>query len=157
MYLLIAGVFVLLPFLFKFNLESTKSKLYVALFTFSIILIYMALHELTHGLSISLLSKTKSTYKLRFPFLTTGTKAYLNKISFIIVCLSSSIIWGILLLIILMVIPKDFILSIYILLGLNFAGSSGDYVQTFIASKEDGNVLINDDGNKTNIYDQIKY
>lgn len=56
-----------------------------------------------------------------------------------------------------MVIPKDFILSIYILLGLNFAGSSGDYVQTFIASKEDGNVLINDDGNKTNIYDQIKY
>ena len=89
-------------------LEAGKSTLHgglIAVITIVGLITYMILHELTHGLTISLLSKTKSKYAIRFPFLTTGTEAYLNKRSFIIVCLSPSVLFGLIIGILLFFIP----------------------------------------------------
>jgi len=151
-FFIIAGIFVGSVFLFKLSLSSTLNGLVVALVTVALVLVYMTLHELTHGVFISLLSKTKSKYSFRFPFLTTGTAAYLNKTSFIIVCLAPSVVWGIILGIVMLFIPNDLRLSFYILLGLNFAGSAGDYLQVYLVRKFSKSTLIKDDGKTTNIY-----
>ena len=148
----ITGMFVGIVFLFKLKLSSTFNGLVVALVTVALVLVYMTLHELTHGISITLMTKSKSRYSFRFPFLTTGTDAYLNKRSFIIVCLAPSVAWGIIIGIILIFIPNDLRLSFYILLGLNFAGSAGDYLQVYLISKTSKSALIKDDGKNTNIY-----
>lgn len=139
-------------------LEAGKSTLHgglIAVITIVGLVTYMILHELTHGLTISLLSKTKSKYAIRFPFLTTGTEAYLNKRSFIIVCLSPSVLFGLIIGILLFFIPQDYFLSLFTIFGLNFAGSSGDYYQTYIVMKTKRESLIKDDGEKTNIFQEI--
>ena len=134
--------------------QSTLHGGFIAAITIIGLVIYMILHELTHGLTISLLSKTKSTYTIRFPFLITGTKAYLNKKSFIIVCFSPSVLFGIIIGSILFFIPQDYFLSLFIILGYNFAGSSGDYYQIYIVMKTKRESLIQDDGEKTNIFQE---
>jgi hypothetical protein len=103
-----------------------------------------------------MLSKTKSRYKFRFPFLTTGTDAYLNKLSFITVCLAPSMLWGLILGILMFFIPQNYLLSLYIVLALNFAGSAGDYLQVVLVLKTPKDSLVKDDGTKTNIYGMKK-
>lgn len=153
-FIIIAGIFIGLAFLIKIQLSSDYSGFITAGITIGLVLIYMFLHELTHGIFISLFSKSKSRYSFNFPFLTTGTDAYLNKKSFIIVCLAPSVLWGIVLGISFFLVPNHLMLSFYILLGLNFAGSAGDYLQTIIILKSQKDVLIKDDGSKTNIYNR---
>lgn len=127
-FIIIAGIFVSSVFIFNIEFNSEYPGLLIAGITVTLVLIYMTLHELTHGIFISILSKTKSTYKFRFPFLTTGTHSYFNKKSFIIICLAPSILWGIIIGVSIIFIPNNLLLSLYILLGLNFAGSAGDYL-----------------------------
>ena len=150
-FIIIAAIFVSSVFIFNIEFNSEYHGLLIAGITVTLVLIYMTLHELTHGIFISILSKTKSTYKFRFPFLTTGTHAYFNKKSFIIICLAPSILWGIVIGVSIMFIPNNLLLSLYILLGLNFAGSAGDYLQVFLISRTSKDSLIQDDGKITSI------
>jgi hypothetical protein len=62
-------------------------------------LVCAAVHELTHGAVLRLLCDERSTMAVRFPYLVTGCTAHLGRRSFAAVTV------------------------------LNFAGSSGDYVQ----------------------------
>lgn len=151
-FIIIAAIFMSSVFIFNIEFNSEYHGLLIAGFTMTLVLIYMTLHELTHGIFISLLSKTKSTYKFRFPFLTTGTHAYFNKKSFIIICLAPSILWGIVIGVSIKFTPNNLLLSLYILLGLNFAGSAGDYLQVFLISRTSIDSLIQDDGKVTSIY-----
>jgi len=151
-----AGLSIALMPIFNIQFESEYSTWLNIGITLALVLVYMSIHELTHGLLISLLSKTKSKYRIRFPFLTTGTDAFLNKKSFIIVCLGPSVIWGIVIIVSLFLVPQNLFLSFYILLVLNFAGSAGDYLQVHLVSKSSQLSLIKDDGTKTNIYEPVK-
>ena len=47
--------------------------------------VYMAVHELTHGVFVKLFSGVKPVYFARFPFLCTGNTAFFNKTSFVTV------------------------------------------------------------------------
>ncbi|MGI6170095.1 MAG: DUF3267 domain-containing protein [Christensenellales bacterium] len=89
--------------------------------------VYMIVHELTHGVFMKLFSKVKPVYFVRFPFLCTGSAAYFNKKNFIIIALAPVVLWGAFLIAMLTVHPSDFFLSVYIIIGLNFAGAAGDY------------------------------
>lgn len=94
-------------------------------------LVYMAVHEATHGVVLQLLTKVRPSYAVRFPFLTTGNRAYLTRRSAVIVALAPGIIWGIVPLVALLTLPADYRLTAYILLALNFAGSAGDCVEVY--------------------------
>ncbi|WP_211219896.1 DUF3267 domain-containing protein [Glaciibacter superstes] len=84
----------------------------------------MAVHEATHGVVLQTLTTVKHSYAVRFPFLTTGNHAYLTRRSAIVVALAPAVIWGILLVAALLALPQDYLLTAYILLALNFAGSA---------------------------------
>ena len=112
----------------------------------------MALHELTHGVFMKLLSGVKPVYFARFPFLCTGSTAYFNKKSFIIVALAPVVLWGTFLIAVLLLLPSDFFLSVYIIIGLNFAGAAGDYFQVYATSKLPSSALIQDNGKETSVY-----
>ena len=148
----IAGIMVGAAFLFAWIPSSSLHGFVVAAITIGLVLVYMSLHELTHGVVLALLSKTPSRYAFRFPFLTTGSMSYYNKKSFILVCLAPSVLWGMILGLLLAVVPSDYRLILYIVLGLNLAGSAGDYLQVFLVCKTKPEGLIQDDGSITRIY-----
>jgi hypothetical protein len=138
--------------LLDFPLTSSYSGWLTALITVSLCFVYMFIHELTHGVFIQWISHQKPKYNLNFPYLTTGIDVYLNKKSFIIICLAPVILWGIILIGILMVIPDAWFLIIYIVLIVNFAGSAGDYFQFIKALSLPKDALLKDDGHITVVY-----
>ncbi|MDZ4089750.1 MAG: DUF3267 domain-containing protein [Arthrobacter sp.] len=120
--------------------------------TLAACLVYMAVHEATHGVALHLLTKVKPSYAVRFPFLTTGNHAYLTRRSGIIVALAPTVIWGIVLVVALLTLPPDYLLSAYILLTLNFAGSAGDFVEVYVVSRQQQDALVKDDGNQIHVF-----
>ncbi|WP_411733783.1 DUF3267 domain-containing protein [Paeniglutamicibacter sp.] len=120
--------------------------------TLAVCLVYMAVHEVTHGVALQLLTKMKPSYAVRFPFLTTGNHAFLTRRSAVIVALAPAAIWGIVLVVALFTLPSDYLLSAYILLTLNFAGSAGDFVEVYVVSRQQQDALVKDDGNQIHVY-----
>lgn len=148
----IAVMAVIIPLLFSVRLGTTWSPILTIPATFLAALIYMAVHEATHGVMLQVLTKVKPSYRVRFPFLTTGNRAYLTRRSTAIVALAPAVLWGVVLSAVLLTIPADFQLTAYILLALNFAGSSGDFVETFVVERLPRNALVKDDGNKIRVF-----
>ena len=137
---------------FGFQTRSNWSTGITILMTALTGLAYMAVHELTHGIFMRVLSGVKPAYFARFPFLCSGSTAYFNKASFIVVALAPVALWGAVLIALLVLLPHDFFLSIYIVIGLNFAGAAGDYFQVYKIAKLPSMALIQDDGKVTSVF-----
>jgi hypothetical protein len=137
---------------FDFPIKSDMKTITKIIITVGLVIIYMILHELIHGVTIQLLSKKKPNYSFRFPYLITGSQSYFNKKSFFLIALAPVIMWGTILLIAILFVSNTLFLSFYIVLGFNFAGSAGDYVQVYYLSKLPSDVLLQDDGYETKVF-----
>ena len=155
----VQGIFVLVVLLaaaavLLLDLPTTTSwpHLVTIPVTLAVCIVYMAVHEMTHGVALQLLTKVKPSYAVRFPFLTTGNHAFLTRRSAVLVALAPATIWGIALVVALLTLPPDYLLSAYILLTLNFAGSAGDFVEVYVVSRQQQDALVKDDGNQIHVF-----
>lgn len=149
---LIAGLAVGLVLWLDLPVRSSWSNWILIPVTVVLCVIYMVIHELTHGVAIRILSGVKPTYRVRVPFLTTGSDAYLTKNDAIVTALAPVLIWGLVLMGLLVLLPNDFLLSIYIVTALNFASSTGDYFQAGVFAKLPSGALIQDTGEETRLF-----
>lgn len=137
-------------------LGSTWSPIVMIPAVLLMCLIYMAAHEATHGAVLQLLTKVQPSYTFRFPFLTTGSDAYLTPRSAAVIALAPSVIWGLALLAALVTLPGDYRLVTYVLVALNFAGSAGDYVEAYLVTRQPPDALVQDDGDKVHVFLRTK-
>lgn len=151
-FILIAGVMVGLAFIFQFPIKNNLETAQKVILTIGLVFLYMIIHELTHGVFIKFYSKINPKYYFRFPYLATGSNSYFNKKCFIIITLAPVIIWGIISIILIQVLPEQYFLSLYVVIGLNFAGAAGDYVQVYTFSKLPPQALLQDDGKQTRVF-----
>ena len=151
-FIVVAIIAVGLAIAFKFPIQSELKIVAKILLTIGFVVIYAIVHELTHGVCIHILSKKKPIYAIKLPYLTTGSKAYFNIKSFILIALAPVIVWGIVLLITIFFVPQILFLSVYVVLGVNFAGAAGDYVQVYYISKLPKDTLLQDDGTETKVF-----
>ncbi len=135
-----------------FPIKSNWNVSVKILITVFMCAVYMLVHELIHGIFFKLLTGVKPTYLVNLPFLCTGSEAYLNKKSFIIVALAPVVIGGLFLIAMLLVLPSDFFFSIYFVTVLNFAGAAGDYFQVYALLKLPSMALIQDNGKETKVF-----
>ncbi|MDD4081279.1 MAG: DUF3267 domain-containing protein [Eubacteriales bacterium] len=149
---LIVLVMVGLAVWLRFPTRGAWSTGMVILVTVLMALAYIVVHELTHGVVMQAFSGVRTVYSFRFPFAATGSTAYFNKASFVIIALVPAVLWGIVLIALLLLLPPDFFLSVYILIGLNFAGAAGDYVQVYVTAKLPRMALIQDDGKQSRVF-----
>lgn len=133
-------------------LVSGWSPVVTILLTLLACLGYMAAHEATHGVVLQFLTGIRPTYALRFPFLTTGNRAYLTRRTAVIVALAPCLVWGIVFLLALLTVPDDYRLTAYILLALNFAGSAGDYLEAYVVCRQPPESLVQDNGDSIHIF-----
>lgn len=114
--------------------------------------VYMAIHEATHGVALQLLTRVAPSYTVRFPFLSTGNHAYLTRRTATIVALAPLVLWGIVLIAAVVTVPDDFRLSVYVLLALNVAGSAGDLVEVWVVARQRPDALLQDDGDEIHVF-----
>ncbi|GAA2570117.1 DUF3267 domain-containing protein [Pseudonocardia hydrocarbonoxydans] len=115
-------------------------------------LLYMAVHELTHGAFLWMLSGVRPTVALRVPYLVTGSRAYLDRRAFVVVALAPVVLWGAVLMVLLLTVAPQFLLTVYVVTALNFASSAGDYYQACVVARLPRSVVIQDDGTTTRVF-----
>lgn len=148
----VVGFMVLITFLLDLPMKNELSLILKIVLTVVFVFVYMVIHELTHGVLIRIISKEKPSYAIRFPYLITGSNHYYNKQSFLLILLTPVILWGLIVLVLLIVLPDKLFMSSYVVFGLNFAGSSGDFVQAIMIKRLPDNTLIQDKGDKTTYF-----
>ena len=114
------------------------------------IIAFIVIHELLHIIFMAIFSKGKVNVKVKFPTIAVGSDAYFNKSQYIIIALVPVVVLGMVGLICLLALPYKLLFSI--LLTLNFATASGDYILTYYALKQDKNTYFVDQADKTLVY-----
>ena len=76
----------------------------------------------------------------------------LTRLSALTVTLAPTVICGTVLAVALLTLPPEYLLSTYILLTLNFAGSAGDFVEVYVVSRQPQDALVKDDGKQMHVF-----
>lgn len=152
----IISFLILIPLKFKEikidNLIELSIVMFIALIGF---IIYIVLHELTHGLFYKIFTKQKLTFGVSLTYAYCGVpNIYVRKKEAIIACLSPLIIFSIIFLTLIFILPPNYInLSIIILFSFHFGGCSGDiYLSLILLTKYDKDTYIKDTGPTQYIY-----
>ncbi len=148
LFLLMAGIGVGLIILTKVYKNNTVPVWVIILSAVGFIIV----HELIHIVSMTIFSKGKVTVSVKFPTIAVGSDAYFNKIQYIIIALAPVVVLGVANLLCLMMLSYKLLFAI--LLTLNFATASGDYILTYYALKQDKNTYFVDKAEKTLVYIQ---
>lgn len=152
----IISILILIPLKFKEikfdNLIKLSIVMFIALIGF---IIYIVLHELTHGLFYKIFTKQKLTFGVSLTYAYCGVpNIYVRKKEAIIACLSPLIIFSIIFLTLIFILPPNYInLSIIILFSFHFGGCSGDiYLSLILLTKYKKDTYIKDTGPTQYIY-----
>lgn len=115
-------------------------------------LVYMLVHELTHAAMLWWLTQERPTIGVRLPYLITGSPAILTRGRAVVVALTPTVLYTLVLLDLLRTLPSQFFLTVYVVLVLNVAGSAGDVLQAHAFLRLPRTVLIRDDGTETSVF-----
>ncbi len=101
---------------------------------------------------MSVFSKGKVNVKIKFPTIAVGSDAYFSRAQYIAIALAPVAILGVASFTCLLLLLYKLLFSI--LLTLNFATASGDYILTYYAVKQKKNTYFVDTAEKTVLYSQ---
>jgi hypothetical protein len=158
----LAVVVILICYVIKFDtypstdgLNGFEVPLVLLVFAVSVV-IYMVLHELTHGLVYKLLTKQKLTFGFTVSCAYCGLKqGFVNKKTAIIAMLAPFVIHGIWMLLLIALLPANiWVAMLVILFGSHFGGCIGDLYDAIILIVKYHNkqVLLSDIGPKQIFY-----
>lgn len=133
------------------NFNSLMFSLLLLLFCFA----YIVLHELVHGLFIRIFSGKWGSFGFTGAYAFAGSECYFNKASYLIIALAPIVIWGIVLAILNIFMPMNYLwLIFYFVQTMNISGSVGDIYVTARLLKQSPDILIKDTGVAMTIYNK---
>lgn len=123
-----------------------------ALIMFALMLVYIVLHELTHGVAMKLFGTKKVKYGFKGAFAYTGSEDYYGKKSYIIIALAPIVVWGIIIAVINAIMPVKWFWTVYVIQLLNLSGAAGDLYVTVKFLKFPKDILVKDSGVGMTVY-----
>lgn len=132
--------------------EMLKKCWWAWLVTPAMYVLYIPLHELTHGLLMHALSGVKPKYGLRLPYAYAGSYVYFDKKSHNLIALAPLVLWGAVLFALERLLPAAWFWPFYIIQISNVSGSVGDAYCVFHLRKLPEDVVIQDTGTRMRIF-----
>ena len=120
--------------------------------TAAMLVAYIPLHELTHGVVMAALSGVKPTYGLKLPYAYAGSTVWFDRKSHIATALAPVVFWGVLLQILIAVLPERWFWPLWLTQISNLSGSAGDLFCVWKLLRMEGDLLIQDTGVRMRIY-----
>ena len=152
----ILTVLLVLPFKSLSMLFDTSSGYVIYFLRFAVIIagsvVYIILHEFIHGYFIRLFTGERATYGFTGAYAYAGSPWFFDKKSYLIIALSPVIIWGLVLSVICVIVPRDFFWSAYLIQALNISGAAGDLFITFKMLRLPPDILIQDSGTAMTVF-----
>ena len=137
-------------------LNNMGNKTFIAMAAmFAGLILYLSLHELTHGVFMRIFSKTGVKYGFSVLYAYAGSTAYFNKRSYIIIALAPVVIWGIIFAVLTLSTYASYrtcFCIFYILGAFNLSGSAGDLYMAVKTGRMDNGILIRDSGTEMVVF-----
>jgi len=143
--LLMVPMHFIVPISSMFSMENGL-KNYIFRFCIFLVLmvLYMVLHELVHGIAMKICGTKKVKYGFTGMYAFAGSKDYYDKKSYIFIALAPVALWGIVLAVINPLVPIEWFWIVYFLQIINLSGAAGDLFVTVKFSRLPKDVLIQD-------------
>ncbi len=110
------------------------------------LILYIPLHEVTHGVVMLMLSGVPPKYGLKLPYAYAGSTVWFDKKSHIATALAPVVVWGVALQIAVAKLPGAWFWPLWIVQISNLSGSAGDLYTAWALARMKGDVLIQDTG-----------
>lgn len=111
-----------------------------------LIILYMVLHEIVHGIAMKMCGTEKVKYGFTGLYAFAGSEDYYDKKSYIFIALAPVVLWGIVLGIINFFVPTEWFWVVYIIQIINLSGAAGDLFVTVKFSRFPKDILVKDYG-----------
>lgn len=117
-------------------------------------ILYIVLHELTHGVTMKLFGTKKVKYGFTGLYAFAGSTDYYPKLSYIAIALAPVVLFGIIFAIVLPFVPEKWFWVVYMLQVINISGAAGDFYVTvrFFGMPKD--ILVHDNGASMTVYSE---
>ena len=111
-----------------------------------LIILYMVLHEIVHGIAMKMCGTKKVKYGFTGLYAFAGSEDYYDKKSYIFIALAPVVLWGIVLGVINIFVPTEWFWVVYIIQVINLSGAAGDLFVTVKFSHLPKDILVKDYG-----------
>ena len=101
------------------------------------LVVYIPLHELTHGIAMFILSGVRPTYGVKLPYAYAGSTVWFDKPSHIVTALAPVVVWGAALQIAITKLPQAWFWPLWIIQISNLSGSAGDLSRAITESMDE--------------------
>ena len=119
---------------------------------FAALIVYIPLHELTHGVAMFALSGVRPSYGVRLPYAYCGSTVWFDRRSHVITALAPVVFWGVALQVAIALLPQAWFWPLWIIQISNLSGSAGDIWTAWALIRMEGDLLIQDTGVRMRIY-----
>ena len=145
--LLLFPMHFLVPISSLFDMDKDFGNYVIRFIALIVLMIaYMLLHEITHGIAMKICGTKKVKYGLTGLYAFAGSNDYYNKKSYIFIALAPIVLWGLVIAIINPFVPLEWFWVVYFLQIINMSGASGDLFVTIKFSGFPEDILIRDYG-----------
>ena len=148
----VAGLFICPP---KPSWRGFVEGWYLWVATAGMLVIYIPLHELTHGAAMLALSGVRPSFGIKLPYAWCGSPVWFDRRSHIITALAPVLLWGILLQILIAALPREWFWPLWLTQLSNLSGSAGDIYCVYYLARMKGELLIQDTGTRMRIMRKI--
>lgn len=118
----------------------------------ALLVLYMVLHELVHGICMKRFSGAPARYGFTGLYAYAGSDAYFGKTSYRIIALAPVMVWGFVLTVILLFLDGAWFWIVYLLQVCNLSGAAGDFYVVWKFSHFPPDILVQDTGTAMTVY-----
>ena len=126
--------------------DINKGYIFKMLTLVLLLVVYMILHELVHGVAMKLCGTKKVKYGFTGLYAFAGSEDFYPKKPYIFIALAPVVLWGIVLAVVNILVPTEWFWIIYILQIMNLSGAAGDFFVTIKLSQFPDDILVKDHG-----------
>jgi len=142
-----------IPIWTLFDMEQGLAAYFTRFAVLMLLLVmYMVLHELVHGMAMKLCGTRKVKYGFTGLYAFAGSDDYYDRASYIFIALAPVVLWGIVLALITPCVPTSWFWVVYSIQISNLSGAAGDLFVAFKFSRLPKDILIRDHGVGMHVY-----
>lgn len=150
--MLIAGCFIVNPY-YALVMSESVVEIIALLVILVGYLIYIVLHELTHGVVMYAFCHKKLRFGVSLTYAYCGSTAYYDKIHYIVIALAPVVIWGIVLGVLNVFFHSDaWFWVIWFIQAGNIGGAAGDFFCTYKMCRYPNDILVQDTGTEMTVF-----
>ena len=145
--LLIVPMLFAVPLYTMFDVEGGITQMLIKYgVMIGLLVVYMVLHELVHGIAMKLCGTKKVKYGFTGMYAFAGSEDFYDRKAYIFIALAPVVLWGIVLAVINPLVPVDWFWIVYFIQICNLSGAAGDLFVTVRFLQFPSDILIRDYG-----------